>query len=67
VGVDSKTKKLLPFITTWDVNDNEKGAKLVEMLGDSLGVWFVVELGTVKFEKKIGNLKFCKASKVPFP
>ncbi len=59
MGVNSKTKKLLPFITTWDVGDNEEGAKLVEMLGDSLGVWFVVELGTTEVEKKRGNLKFC--------
>jgi hypothetical protein len=41
VGVDSKTNKLLPFTTTRDVDDNEEGVKPIEMLGDSLGVWFV--------------------------
>ncbi len=42
MGVDLETNKLLPFTTTRDVGDNEEGAKLVEMLSDSLGVWFVV-------------------------
>jgi hypothetical protein len=35
------------------------GTQLVKMLGDSLGVWFVAELGTAEVEKKRGNLKFC--------
>jgi len=38
VGLDSKTNKLLPFIVTRDVSDNEEGIKPIEMLGDSLGV-----------------------------
>jgi hypothetical protein len=59
VGVDSKTNKLLPFTTTRDVGDNEEGAKLVEMLGDSMGVWFVTKSCTTEVEKKRSNLKFC--------
>jgi hypothetical protein len=51
VGVDLKTNKLLPFIVTIDVGDNEKGAKLVEMLSDSLGVQFLAELSVAKVEK----------------
>jgi hypothetical protein len=52
VGVDSKTNELLPFTTTRDVGDNEEGAKLIEMLGDMLGVWFVAKLGIIEVEKK---------------
>ncbi len=52
MGVDSKTNKLLPFITTRDVSDNEEGAKLVKMLSDSLGVWFVAKYGIIEVEKK---------------
>jgi len=52
VRVDSKTNKPLPFTTTEDVGDNEEGAKLVEMLGDSLGVWFVAKSSTIEVEKK---------------
>ncbi len=59
MGIDLKTNKLLPFIVAVDVGDNEEGVKLVEMLGDSLGVWFVVELGVAKVEKKRRSLKFC--------
>jgi len=51
VGVDLETNKLLPFTVATNVGDNEEGAKLVEMLGDSLGVWFVVELGTIEAGK----------------
>ncbi len=51
MGVDLKTNKLLPFIVTIDVGDNEKGAKLVEMLSDSLGVQFLAELSVAKVEK----------------
>jgi hypothetical protein len=59
VGVDLETNKLLPFTITTNVGDNEEGVKLVEMLGDSLGVWFVVELGIAEAEKKKQNFKFC--------
>jgi hypothetical protein len=52
VGVDSKTNKLLPFITTRDASDNEEGAKPVKMLGDLLGVWFVAKYGIIEVEKK---------------
>jgi hypothetical protein len=52
VGVDLETNKLLPFTIPTNVGDNEEGAKLVEMLGDSLGVWFVIELDTAEAEKK---------------
>ncbi len=52
MGVDSKTNKLLPCITTRDVNDNEEGANLVKMLGNSLGVWFVAKYGIIEVEKK---------------
>ncbi len=65
MGVDSKTNKLLPFIIAGDVGDNEEGAKLVEMLGDSLGMWFVIELSIAKVEKKRGNLKLCGGFKGP--
>ncbi len=58
VGVDSKTNKFLPFIVAKDVGDNEEGAKLVEMLGDSLSVWFVAKSNIVEVEKKRWNLKF---------
>jgi len=58
VGVDLETHTLLPFTTTRDVGDNEEGAKLVKMLGDSLGVWFVVKLGIPEVKKKKQNLKF---------
>jgi hypothetical protein len=63
VGIDLKTNKLLPFIVAIDVGDNEEGAKLVEMLGDSLGVRFVSELDIAKVEKKRRNLKFCEGFK----
>ncbi len=53
-----RTNKFLPFTTTRDVGDSEEGAKPIEMLGDSLGVWFVVELSIAKVEKKRQNLKF---------
>jgi hypothetical protein len=59
MGVDSKTNKLLPFIVVGNVGDNEVGTKLVEMLGDSLGVWFVAKSCSVEVEKKKQNLKFC--------
>ncbi len=52
MGVDSKTNKFLPFIVAKDVGDNEEGAKLVEMLGDSLSVWFVAKSNIVEVEKK---------------
>jgi hypothetical protein len=52
VGVDSKTNKLLTFTTIRNVGDNEEGAKLVKMLGDSLGVWFVAKSGIIEVEKK---------------
>jgi hypothetical protein len=52
VGVDLETNKLLPFTVATNVGDNEEGGKVVEMLGDSLGVWFVVKLGTAEVEKK---------------
>jgi hypothetical protein len=52
MDVDSKTNKLLPFIPIRDVGDNEEGAKLVEMLGDSLGVWFITKSGIVEVENK---------------
>jgi hypothetical protein len=58
VGVDLETNKLLPFTATRDVGDNEEGAKLIEMLGDSLGVWFVIKSGIVEVKKKRQNLKF---------
>jgi hypothetical protein len=48
VGVDLETNKLLPYTTTRDVGDHEEGTKLIKMLGDSLGVWFVAKLGTAK-------------------
>ncbi len=58
VGVDSKTNKLLTFTTIRNVGDNEEGAKLVKMLGDSLGVWFVAKSGIIEVEKKRWDLKF---------
>ncbi len=59
MGVDSKTNKLLPFIAARDVGDSEVGTKPVEMLGGSLGVWFVAKSCSVEVEKKRQNLKFC--------
>ncbi len=67
VAVDLETNKLLPCTTTRDVDDIEEGTKLIEMLGSSLGVWFVTKLGTTKVEKNRWNLKFCEASRAPFP
>ncbi len=58
MGVDSKTNKLFLVTATRDVGDNEEEVKLVEMLSDSLGVWFVVESGITEAEKKRWNLKF---------
>ncbi len=58
MGVDLETHTLLPFTTTRDVGDNEEGAKLVKMLGDSLGVWFVVKSSIPEVKKKKQNLKF---------
>ncbi len=52
MGVDSKTNKLFLVTSTRDVGDNEEEVKLVEMLSDSLGVWFVVESGIAEAEKK---------------
>jgi hypothetical protein len=42
MGVDLDTNKLLPNIVTRDVGDSEEGIKLIEMLNDSLSVWFGV-------------------------
>ncbi len=63
MGVDSKTNNLLPFTATKDIGDNEEGVKLVEMLGESLGVWFVAKLNIVKVENKRQNLKFYRGFK----
>lgn len=51
MGVDLETNKLLPCITTRDVDDTKEGTKLIKMLGSSLGAWFVTKLGTTKVEK----------------
>lgn len=67
MGLDLKTNKLLPFTVATNVGDNEEGSKVVEMLGDSLGVWFVVELGTAEAEKKNETSSSVEASRVPFP
>lgn len=58
MGVDSKTNKFLPFTAIRDVGDNEEGAKLGELLGDLLGVWFVAKSSIIEVENKRRNLKF---------
>ncbi len=58
MGVNSKTNKFLPFIAKKNVGDNEEGAKLVELLGDLLGVWFVANPSIIEVENKRRNLKF---------
>ncbi len=63
MGVNSKTNKFLPFIATRDVGDNEEGAKLIELLGDLLGVWFVAKSSIIKVENKRRNLKFYRGFK----
>ncbi len=57
-GYRLRNQQLLPFNALKDVGDNEQGTKLIEILSDSLGVQFVVELGTIEVEKKRQNLKF---------